>query len=110
MSKILKGNIFNKIDADKKDFEIFESLAETGNALVERIISTGQKTPDGQWLQQDRNEWVVLLQGNAGISFEEGFEYDLIPGDHLLITQGTKHRVTYTSTDPECIWIAFHFE
>ncbi|MBK6506396.1 MAG: cupin domain-containing protein [Ignavibacteria bacterium] len=110
MKEILKGNIFENAEAEKKDFEIFEALAESDHALVERIISSGQKTPDGQWLQQDRNEWVMLLKGNARISFADGFDFELNPGDHLFIPRDKKHRVTHTSADPECIWIAFHFE
>jgi cupin 2 domain-containing protein len=110
MKDIIKGNIFENAEAEKKNFEIFEALAESDHALVERIISSGQKTPDGQWLQQDRNEWVMLLKGNARISFADGYDFELNCGDHLFIPRDKKHRVTYTSADPECIWIAFHFE
>ncbi|MGA1199705.1 MAG: cupin, partial [Candidatus Latescibacterota bacterium] len=28
--------------------------------------------------------------------------------DHILIPAHKKHRVTHTSTDPPCIWLAIH--
>jgi cupin 2 domain-containing protein len=76
--------------------------------LVERIVSTGQSTPSGEWLEQDRDEWVVLLQGRAELSFADGARRSLAPGDHVLIAAGTPHRVERTSAEPACIWLAVH--
>ncbi|MBX7043303.1 MAG: cupin domain-containing protein [Ignavibacteria bacterium] len=104
-----KGNIFDNVAPSKSGFEAFEKLAGTTAAHVERIISNGQKTPEGKWLQQERNEWVVLIDGNAGLSFDDGEKLDLKPGDYVFIPKDTKHRVDYTSEDPPCIWLAFHF-
>ncbi len=110
MTEERNRNIFDLENTSLSEFEIFQALAETDHALVERIISKGQKTPDGQWLEQERTEWVILLQGKAGLCFEDGTERNLIAGDYVLIPGNTRHRVTYTSTEPSCIWLAFHFE
>ncbi len=104
-----KGNIFDNVTPSKSGFEVFEKLAGTTAAHVERIISNGQKTPDGKWLQQEINEWVVLIDGSAVLSFDDGEKLDLKPGDYVFIPKDTKHRVDYTSEDPPCIWLAFHF-
>lgn len=104
------GNIFKETDKADSRFEKFEAIAESECALVERILSAGQKTPDGTWLEQDRNEWVILLDGEAEVSFKDGRVFALRSGDYLYIPSNTKHRVNHTSTTPPCIWLAFHFE
>ena len=100
-------NLF-EVPAEPSPDERFERLAGSGDVLVERIISTGQVTPAGEWLAQSRDEWVVVLQGSAELSFADGRRVSLDPGDHVLIPAGTRHRVERTSVDPACIWLAVH--
>ncbi len=88
--------------------EVFEALLPDCGILIERIISGGQVTPAHQWYDQERDEWVLLLQGRGIITFEDGRENILAPGDWLLIPAHTRHRVTYTSAEPPCIWLAVH--
>lgn len=88
--------------------ERFERLAEGAGVLVERIVSTGQSTPPGEWLESERDEWVVLLQGDAELAFADGSRTTLSRGDHVLIPAGQRHRVERTSTEPPCIWLAVH--
>lgn len=106
--EINKGNIF-KIERElPSKFEIFESLASSEEASVERIISTGQKTPPGKWLYEETDEWVILLQGTAEIRFSDDTIIELVKGDYILIPAGTKHRVEHTGSEPPCIWLAVH--
>jgi hypothetical protein len=49
------GNIFSKIPDLVKD-EIFETLLKTDHLELERIISSGQATPPGQWYEQSTDE------------------------------------------------------
>ncbi len=88
--------------------ELFTSLVPDRGVLIERIVSSGQVTPPGEWYDQERDEWVALLQGKAVLAFEDGPNASLRAGDHLLIPAHRKHRVEYTSADPPCIWIAVH--
>ncbi|HEY9881733.1 MAG TPA: cupin domain-containing protein [Leptolyngbyaceae cyanobacterium] len=90
--------------------EVFEPLFQKETCLIERIISTGQVTPANQWYDQDRDEWVILLQGEARLAYEDGTEVNLGLGDYLLIPAHCKHRVTYTSTEPPCVWLAVHVQ
>lgn len=87
--------------------EIFEVLA-SGDVKIERIISTGQTTPIGQWYDQDTDEWVILLQGEAKLLFEDLAEIELKKGNYMLIKAHERHKVTYTSTEPPCIWLAVY--
>ena len=101
------ANIFN-LPAPLPQKELFESLLANDNILIERIISTGQATPPGEWYEQNKDEWVVLLQGEAILAYEDGSQIKLSSGDYLLIPAQQKHRVAYTSSDPPCIWLAIH--
>lgn len=85
--------------------EYFENLLSgPGNLRVERIISHGHVTPQGEWLDQDEDEWVLLLEGSAGIAFPDGREVSLYAGDSLLLPKHARHRVSRTSSP--CIWLA----
>lgn len=101
------NNIFN-LPVLTGNEEIFEAILSTENILIERIISTGQVTPDGQWYDQDKDEWVILLQGEAELSYEDGSTIALKPGDYVFIQSHQKHRVEYTTVNPPCIWLAIH--
>ncbi|MGB0839300.1 MAG: cupin domain-containing protein [Chitinophagales bacterium] len=91
--------------------ELFEELVKKDQVCIERIVSTGQITPENEWYEQKNDEWVVLLQGKAKLLYdhEKGETKTLQAGDYLLIPAMRKHRVVYTSTEPPCIWLAVHF-
>ncbi len=99
------SNIFT-LPSELPTEELFESLIETDRLKIERIISTGQTTPPGEWYDQERDEWVMLLQGEAKLAYENDRIVTLKAGDYLLIRAHQKHRVEYTSSNPPCIWLA----
>ncbi len=85
-------------------------LAEAPGARVERIVSMGQASPAGFWYDQDRTEWVILLQGAAGLLIEgEERERSLSPGDYVEIPPGVRHRVEWTLADRPTVWLAVHW-
>ena len=90
--------------------ECFEPLAQAPAVRIERIVSTGQATPEGQWYDQPRAEWVALLQGEAGILFEGELEpRRLVPGDWLMIPAHARHRVEWTASDATTVWLAVYY-
>jgi len=91
-----------------EESEILSEILNFKNTKIERIISTGQVTPAGKWYNQPSDEWVILLQGNATIEFENAEYTQLSKGDYLLIPAHRKHRVSFTSSAPPCIWLAVH--
>ena len=103
-------NIFKISGEYPVEQEVFESILSNGDVVIEKILSSGQRTPEGQWLQQDKDEWVILLQGSSELSFEDGKRLTFNKGDYIFIPSDTKHRVEKTSTNPICIWLAVHFE
>ena len=88
--------------------EKFEQIVAGKNIQIDRIISTGQTTTTGQWYDQELDEWVILLQGEAELSYADDTRIKIKAGDYLLIPAHTKHRVEYTSIEPACIWLAVH--
>jgi cupin 2 domain-containing protein len=102
-------NIFADLPTDS-DAEVFEPLLEHDGMTLERIVSTGQATPPGEWLQQDRQEWVVLVSGRAALRFEgEQGERLLQPGDYVLIPARCRHRVEWTDANQSTVWLALHY-
>jgi len=87
--------------------EFFEDLIKTNNFRLERIVSFGNKTPEGEWYDQDKDEWVSLIQGKATIVFDKNKSITLFAGDHITIPAHQKHRVDYTSQD--AIWLTIHY-
>lgn len=92
----------------QSEVELLEKLAGDSSLLIERIISTGQTTPENKWYDQELDEWVVLLQGEARLLFANNEAITLKSGDYLLIPARKKHRVVFTSSEPPCIWLAIH--
>ncbi len=104
------GNIFMLPENLSGADEVFQSIFEGKKVFVERIISVGQKTPEGSWYDQEKDEWVLLLKGEALLAYEDNSEERLCEGDYTFIPAHKKHRVAQTSTDPPCIWLAIHGE
>ena len=89
--------------------EQFETLAQKGNVKIERILSYGQITPASEWYDQIQDEWVMLVQGQARLEYDDGSQIDLKKGDYVMIPAYTKHRVAWTIENELTIWLAVHF-
>ncbi|MDR2522191.1 MAG: cupin domain-containing protein [Synergistaceae bacterium] len=102
----MRGNVFH-IEAEARgEGEFLQTLWAGRDVRVERIVSSGQVSPPGFWYDQDEDEWAALLQGRAELEYEDGSQASLTRGDWLLIPAGRRHRVTFTSKEPLCVWLA----
>jgi cupin 2 domain-containing protein len=107
---VRSGNLFANIPAPS-DNEETTILAEFPGARVERIVSTGQASPPGFWYDQDWTEWVILLDGAAGLRIEgKDAPRSLRPGDYVELPAGVRHRVEWTDRDRPTIWLAVHWK
>lgn len=104
---VQQGSLFD-LSAARTDRETVEVLLDRPGARIERIVSTGQATPPGQWYDQPGDEWVALLAGRATLQLEAGDLVALAPGVWVLIPARVRHRVEATSADPPCVWLAVH--
>jgi len=103
-----KENIF-KNSVKNFDEEIFENILSKKNIKIEKIISHGQTSPKEGWYDQDNDEWVIVLKGEAVVSFENKSDVRLKKGDYINIPAHTKHKVLWTLPEDETIWLAIHY-
>ena len=100
------GNLFRDVPSSMPA-ELTEVLATSDSIRIERIVSTGHRSPDGFWYDQDENEWVVILEGAAELLFHgESQPVRLEKGDYMDIPAHRKHRVEWTSPMEATIWLA----
>jgi len=109
LPKLDVANLFERPPSARRG-EVFTELLTRAGFKLERIVSHGQSTPEDAPMVQDRDEWVLMLQGSAGLRIEGHREAALKPGDHVLIAAGTPHWVTWTSKDVPTLWLALHFD
>lgn len=106
---IHSSNLLKKIPKSLKE-EVFENILLNDKFKLERIISKGHITPQGEWYDQDQNEWVMILKGNADLKIEGKIDLlKLVEGDSILLPAHVKHRVERTDESQETIWLALHF-
>jgi cupin 2 domain-containing protein len=102
------ANLFEALSPDPKAEQFLELLSRPG-LKIERIVSSGQASPPGFWYDQPHAEWVLLLQGEAALAFEDETAPRLLrAGDYLDIAPHRRHRVE--STAPLTLWLALHYD
>ena len=88
--------------------ETFEQLAAGAAVRIERIVSFGQSSAEGFWYDQADDEWVLVLEGSAGLCFEDTSDVIVLRrGDSLVIPAHARHRVEWT--EDRTIWLAVHY-
>ena len=94
--------------AARADEQVDMLLARPGVRLL-RIVSTGQVTPDGDWYDQDDDEWVVVIAGAADLLVEgEAAPRSLAPGGWIYLPAHCRHRVVATDDATPTVWLALH--
>ena len=93
-----------------QEAETIDVLLNAPGVKIERIISTGQSTPPETWYCQAECEWVIVLQGSAGLRFEQEAQIrTLYPGDFVNIPANCRHRVEWTDANTPTVWLAVHY-
>ena len=104
----MTANLFAAVPTGLPEEETLELAAGAG-VRIERIVSCGHASPPGFWYDQDRPEWVALLQGDATLEFADLRRVRLRAGDHLTIPAHARPRVACASSDPPAVWLAVHY-
>jgi cupin 2 domain-containing protein len=104
------SNLFADLPRERSR-ETIEALLETPHLRLERIVSFDQATPPGEWYDQPRAEWVLLLSGAAALRFAQESEPRVLsPGDWLHIAPHARHRVEWTAAEGPTVWLALHHD
>ncbi|HST17559.1 MAG TPA: cupin domain-containing protein [Gaiellaceae bacterium] len=83
--------------------ERLAELARLADVRIEQILSGELEEPVS--FDQAHDEWVVLLDGGATM-IVDGDQFELRPGDWLLLPAGCPHTVV--ETQPGTSWVAVH--
>ena len=109
-SAVTGGDLFADL-ADAAAGEQFDDLLARPGVRILRIVSNGQASPDGEWYDQDSDEWVAVLRGRAGVLIEgEAEARELGPGEYLFLPAHSRHRVAWTSPDEATVWLAVYID
>ncbi len=103
-----EGSLFADIPESIGE-ELFSELLRGREFRVERIVSKGHTSPESGWYDQKEHEWVMVLQGEAKLSFEDERVEQLVAGSYINIPAGVRHRVIWTAPGVETIWLAIHY-
>lgn len=101
-------NLYDDIPAALPQ-EVYTELLKSGSVRIERILSLGQASPESGWYDQDEHEWVLVLQGEGELTFENGDCIRLAAGDCLNIPAHSRHRVSWTDPTQVTIWLAVFY-
>jgi cupin 2 domain-containing protein len=104
-----KKNIFEHANT-YLDKELIENIVNSAVIRIEKIVSKGHVSPDGFWFDQDENEFVILLQGEAALEFEDNNIVYLKKSDYIVIEKHKKHRIIYTSKNTLTVWLAVFYK
>lgn len=80
--------------------ETFTQLFQNRSCRIEAIRSS--LTAPGELYDQEEDEWVVLIEGEAILEIE-GVAHPLRRGDYCFIPKRTRHRVLFTSDN--ALWL-----
>lgn len=110
MSVLLPRNLYRDLPGDASA-EAVDVLLQTRGLRLERIVSRGHVTPQGEWYDQDRPEWVLVLRGSAELRVEGREELiRMEEGDSLLLPAHVRHCVEWTDPERDTVWLALHHE
>ena len=101
------NNIFAEIPGEL-DNELMQVLQQSDNIKIQRIVSKGQVSPETGWYDQQQNEWVIVIKGEAVITFEQT-EVAMQAGSYINIPAHTKHKVSWTHPDLETVWLVVYY-
>ncbi len=80
--------------SEKRPWGHYENLLDVDYCKVKRIVVKPNQRPSYQYHHKRSEHWVIV-QGTALVTLE-GEEVTYIPGDHIFIPTGKKHRIQNT--------------
>ena len=96
-------NIFSDID-EFEGARQYSVIHDTPHCRIERIVSPDYSTPEGLYYEQEFDQFVYLVQGEAVIELDK-VSRKLCKGDYLFIPRGCKHRIEKSSGEPASTWL-----
>jgi cupin 2 domain-containing protein len=89
--------------------ELVTTLVQAEGVRIERVVSRGHASPPGFWYDQAEDEFVLLVEGEAGLELEGQPEVRLRRGDWLVLPAHARHRVAWTAPDRDTLWLCVFY-
>lgn len=106
---MMPANFFKNIP-DNLPEELIEVIGGSENVKIERIVSRGHASPPDFWYRQDQHEFILLLKGQAQLSFQTPDDRLILnPGDYITISAQRPHRVDWTAANEETLWLTVFY-
>ena len=88
---------------------VIETLFESKNVKIDRVIAQGQITPPGE-SPNEPSLSIIFAQGPTGVEYEgehpgDAKKVTLRPGEYAIKSPQQKTRADYTSESEETIWL-----
>jgi cupin 2 domain-containing protein len=91
------GNLRRDYRCSSSPGRAFTTLVDRPGLRIDRIVSTGQTTPEGQWHDQETDEWVLLMEGAARLRVDRTLTEGEGESERwILLPAHCRHRVTWT--------------
>lgn len=93
-------NVFSGTSKSSKE-EQLEQILSSSEVRIEIILSPrGYSAPSGEWFDQNENEFVIVLKGEAELLFEDGNQkVKMKRGDYINIPAHVRHCVERVQHD-----------
>jgi cupin 2 domain-containing protein len=105
----MKGSLFQNVPLELPE-ELFDTICSADHVKIERIVSREHASPRDSWYDQEKNEFVLIVRGRAGLRLEGEDEVVILgEGDYLNIAAHVRHRVEWTDATCDTIWLAVHY-
>jgi len=95
-------NLFDYTTPPAGSEDLYE-LFSNKKVTINRIVSN--QLENGSWYEQDEDEWLVLLEGEAILEMESSC-ITLKKGETLFIPALQRHKVQKTSAT--ALWLTVH--
>lgn len=102
-----EGSLLEGIPASLPQ-EWIQVLASSPQVRIERIVSRGHASPPDFWYDQAQSEWVMVVEGEAILQFEDR-ELHMGAGSYVHIAAHERHRVKWTCEDRPTVWLAVFY-
>ena len=91
--------------------EHIQELFRGGGITIEGIITYGKVTLQGQWYDDPRTEFVMVLSGEAELLFEENNQRAKLGRfDYVIIPPHERHRIEWVGAYRNTLWLTAYIE
>jgi cupin 2 domain-containing protein len=102
------GNLYTDAESPSPQGERYHELLAAAGVRIARIESNAHSSAEDFWYDQDDDEWVAIIAGDAVLELADGTWHAMGTGDWIVIPAHTRHRIVGTSD--RTLWLAVYID